>query len=102
MALPILRKNIQKTSMWLYDIGDSCDWEEPDQQRALAILRATLQELRDLLPLGNMAHLSAQLPLFIRGLFFEGWNPQRNPSKGRKKDAFLESIEDHLQPYLVE
>ena len=31
----------------------------------------------------------AQLPIFIRGIYYEGWNPAQAPSKDRKKEAFL-------------
>lgn len=88
---PILNKTIHKTLDWLYDIEDLCGWE--DQRLTLAVLRAVLHELRDLLPNENVAHLSAQLPLLIRGLYFEGWNPTHNPSRERNKHDFLENIE---------
>ncbi|AZL15986.1 DUF2267 domain-containing protein [Rickettsiales endosymbiont of Stachyamoeba lipophora] len=94
--LPILNKNIIKTYEWLKDIEDSAGFYHDDHKRAIAILRVTLHELRDNLPLQNLAKLSSQLPLIIRGLLFEGWNPQITPLKERKKDDFLMSIADKI------
>jgi uncharacterized protein (DUF2267 family) len=97
ITAPILNKSIHKTLDWLYDIESFCGWD--DQKKTLAVLRATLHELRDLLPIETIAHLSAQLPLLIRGIFFEGWNPNRTPSRERKQDDFLDSIAWQLERY---
>lgn len=102
ITAPILHKSIHKTLDWLYELEEFCDWEDSDQRKALAVLRATLHELRDLLPLENMAHLSAQLPLLIRGLFFEGWDPQLSPSRERKKEDFLNKISNQIREEDIE
>lgn len=96
ITAPILHKTIHKAMDWLYELEDLCGWDDHEQRLTLAILRATLHELRDLMPLENMASLSAQFPLFIRGLFFENWRPHNNPSRERTKEDFLEGIRSQL------
>ena len=35
------------------------------------------------------AQLAAQLPLIVRGMFFEGWDPTGKPLRIRRRDEFL-------------
>lgn len=98
-AISILEKNIQHTMRWVYAIEEECNWEEDNKKEAFLALRVVLRELRDLLPLETAIHLSAQLPLLIRGLFFENWSPHVNQPKIRRKEEFLASIADGLFSY---
>jgi uncharacterized protein (DUF2267 family) len=81
---------IQTTNVWLHDIMDSLDWV--DKHRAYHALGAVLHALRDRLPVEGAAALAAQLPLLVRGLFFEGWHPTGKPLKERKKEDFLAHV----------
>lgn len=97
--LPILENNIHQAMDWIYAIEEACHWDEENQKKAFAILRAVLHELRKLLPLEKAAQLSAQLPLIIRGIFFENWRPHVVVSQEIKKGDFLASIAKALYPY---
>lgn len=99
VSIPILEKNLHQTMSWIYAIEEECNWEEDDHKKAFASLRTVLHELRDLLPIENTIHLSAQLPLIIRGLFFENWSTHSDKLKMRKKEDLLASIEDRLSSY---
>ena len=57
-----------------------------NKQRAYRLLRAVLHSLRDQLTPDTAAHLSAQLPIFERGIFYEGNNPSGMPAAIRDKD----------------
>ena len=49
--------------------------------------------------LNDLAHFSAQLPTVIKGILFEGWNPNHSL---RKEGEFAESIKAHLPQVYVE
>jgi uncharacterized protein (DUF2267 family) len=69
---------IEKANVWLADVGDELG---VDERTAARMLRTVLHALRDRLPLGEAVQLAAQLPTVIRGVYFDGWQPQRKPLK---------------------
>jgi uncharacterized protein (DUF2267 family) len=95
--LSILNKSVIKTYEWLKDISIYAGWD--NNAKSLAALRVTLHQLRDNIPLESAVYLSAQLPIFIRGIFFENWHPSCAPLKERKADIFLHSVEEHLKEF---
>lgn len=99
VAVPVLENNIHQTMDWIYAIEEACQWDEDNQKKAFAALRAVLHELRDLLPIEYAAQLSANLPLVIRGIFFENWEPPPFPLQDIKKEDFLAAVAKALYPY---
>jgi len=81
---------LQISNTWLGEIMDKLVWQ--DRQRAYHALRAVLHALRDRLTVEESAHLSAQLPLLIRGIYYEGWRPSELPTKERSKEGFFQHI----------
>jgi uncharacterized protein (DUF2267 family) len=84
-----LDASIQKTAEWLDDVKAELGWD--NQQKAYQALRGTLHALRDRLPPEEAVHLGAQLPMLIRGLYFEGWTAVRKPHK-RGREDFLAAV----------
>jgi uncharacterized protein (DUF2267 family) len=82
---------LQKTHIWLNDIMEELACEG-DRKAAYVALRSVLHALRDHLTIGEATDLGAQLPLLIRGIYYEGWTLSGKPVKERDKEAFLAAI----------
>lgn len=89
-GLEVLEKSLQTTHEWINELAGLLG--TPDKRAALRLLRATLHALRDVLSHDEAAHLAAQLPIFIRGLYYEGWRPSATPVANRDRAAFLEAV----------
>jgi len=76
--------------LWLRAIAAQLD---DDVRTAYHALRAVLHILRDRLPLPDAVGLGAQLPLLIRGIYYEGWSPHATPPRARHVEEFLGVIE---------
>jgi len=81
---------VHKTNAWLSEIMLNMGWDS--RHKAWMGLRAVLHELRDRLTVEEMASLGAQLPMLVRGMYFEGWHPRHERSRARKKEAFLARV----------
>ena len=86
---------IHKTNVWLKDVMAELGWE--DHQRAYHALRAVLHALRDRLTVEEATDLGAQLPMLIRGFYYEGWNPSRTPVAEHKREEFLRHVADEFR-----
>jgi uncharacterized protein (DUF2267 family) len=73
LDLPIIDKTVHKTRLWLDDVMAAT--ETMDRARAYRALRAVLHALRDNLDVEGAARFAAQMPLLVRGLYYEGWRP---------------------------
>jgi uncharacterized protein (DUF2267 family) len=86
----IIGRSVEKAHIWINDMADELGTE--DGQHAYRVLRAFLHALRDHLSVDEAAALAAQLPIFVRGVFYEGWHPSRTPEHARDLDSFLRRI----------
>lgn len=87
-------KTLQVTNTWLKDIMED---HGPDRQVAWHVLSAVLHTLRDRLPTDLSAHLGAQLPLLVRGTYYDQFQPSKQPVRSRTLDEFLEQVEQELK-----
>jgi uncharacterized protein (DUF2267 family) len=91
---------IEKTNQVLKDIEAAYGWPKTLRRQSYDALRAVLHALRDRLPVEEAADLAAQLPMLMRGLYYEGWDPSRVPVK-MHRDEFLERIRREV-PFEIE
>lgn len=87
-GLAVFDKTLQETNLWLKALMARLGTDDRDE--AYAILRATLHAVRDRIGPENAVHLGAQLPILLRGVYYEGWRMAGAPSKERHKSAFLQ------------
>ena len=83
--------SLQTTDLWLKDLMARLGTE--DRHHGHLALRTTLHALRDRLAVEEAAHLGAQLPMLVRGLYFEAWHLAGKPRKDRtgRSSAHVES-----------
>lgn len=93
-SIATFENTLQTTNEWLHDLNEHTGRDDP--QRAYRMLRAVLMALRDRLTVEEATDLGAQLPMLIRGVYYEGWNPSHNPSRERNKEAFLNHVAENL------
>lgn len=86
-----VEKYVEDAERWIDEVsvylktGDRKD-------RAWNALRGVLHAIRDRIPPEEVFQLSAQFPMLIRGLFFEGYNLNNKPEK-----FHLEELKDRVE-----
>jgi len=93
-GLEVFDSTLQKTHLWLHELQEIAHL--PDEHTAFQTLRAVLHALRDRLTVDVAAHFGAQLPVLIRGFFYEGWRPAGKPLRGRSRQEFLDQISHEI------
>jgi uncharacterized protein (DUF2267 family) len=89
-TIPPIESTVQTTNTWLKELEEELGWH--DRPRAYRALRAVLHALRDRLTLAEAVDLGAQLPMLVRGMYYEGWTPNGKPVKERRREDFLAHI----------
>jgi uncharacterized protein (DUF2267 family) len=94
MGLEEWDRTIHKANSWLKDLMTELGWD--DRHKAFVGLRAVLHALRDRLTVNEAVHLGAELPVILRGVYYDGWDPAKTPIKDRRKEEFLLRVAGNL------
>ncbi len=92
-GLDVFDRTLHATHIWLDEIMDSIG---PDRALAWKVLSAVLHKLRDRLPLELAAHLGAQLPLLVRGVYYDQFDPAKMPANWHTADEFMQEVAAQL------
>lgn len=93
-VVSVFDSTLKTTNEWLHELNQTLGRD--DSQQAYRILRAVLMALRDRLTVEEATDLGAQLPMLVRGVYYEGWNPSKNPTRERNVEAFLNHVAENL------
>jgi uncharacterized protein (DUF2267 family) len=72
-GLDVFDSTVEQTTLWLQDLMRELNWT--DRRRSYVALRNVLHGVRDYLPTDRAIEFGNQLPMLIRGVYFENWNP---------------------------
>lgn len=95
---PSFDTTTDKTNRILRHIEGHYGWPKERRNQSYNALRAVLHALRDRMTVEEAAQFGAQLPMLVRGIYYDGWNPSRAPKKMHKED-FFEQIRKEMPPY---
>src|SRR5262249_30641323 len=76
-GVDVFDSTIERTTSWLLDLMRELNWS--DRRRSYMALRSVLHGLRDHLPIEKAIRFGNQLPMLIRGLYFEEWDIRGKP-----------------------
>lgn len=93
---PTFDHTVQEGNIWLKAAAEKLHFE--DHRHAYSALRATLHALRDRLTPEMAVNFGAQLPMVIRGLYFEGWHMTDKPTADHTVEEFCEHVAGDLPP----
>ena len=92
-GLDVFDKTLQTTNIWLDEIMQTLG---PERNVAWHVLGAVIRALRDRLPAELSAHLSAQLPLLVRGAYYDRYRPGHGIAPLHTDDDFLHHVAEDL------
>ncbi|MFI4998832.1 MAG: DUF2267 domain-containing protein [Reyranellales bacterium] len=93
-GLDVFDKTVQETNHWLkLMMGEMAT---DDRHAAFAALRGALHAVRDRIGPENAVHLGAQMPMLLRGAYYEGWHPGGTPTHERHLGDFVDHVGSKL------
>ncbi|WP_166256454.1 DUF2267 domain-containing protein [Marinobacter salicampi] len=94
-SINIVDHNIKLINTWLRDISDELD--SIGEEEAWKRLRAVLQTMSNRITVDEAANFAAQLPIIVRGLYFESWRPAETPHKWRDRAEYIDAVSRKLE-----
>lgn len=97
-ALHVFDSHREAANAWLRLLIEDLELAPVEYARALQALRAGLHAIRDRLPAAKVVDLGAQLPTLLRGIYYEGWRLDNEPTRIRDGAAMLARVDSELGP----
>ena len=85
---------IQRTNTWLKDLMQELNWS--DRRKTYVVFRCVLHALRDHLSVRDAVYVGEQLPMLIRGAYYEHWDPSGKPLPLRSREEFFSGLAGSL------
>jgi uncharacterized protein (DUF2267 family) len=93
-GIDVFDKTLQTTNIWLDEIMEDIG---PDRKTAWRVLAVVLQKLRNRLPIGLAANLGAQLPILVRGIYYDQFRPEQLPVECDTMEDFCAEVGEWLR-----
>ncbi|MFF5173498.1 DUF2267 domain-containing protein [Micromonospora sp. NPDC000089] len=84
--ISVFESSRDKTNQILKDIERAYGWPRERRNQSYAALRTVLHLLRDRMPVQESVEFAQQLPVLVRGVYFDGWQPANVPIKLDRDD----------------
>jgi uncharacterized protein (DUF2267 family) len=85
------QKHAQNANLFIKEIALELDVPD-DTAHAARVLTAVLHALRDRITTDESLHLIAQLPMYIKAVYVDGWKPSKQLTKLKTLDEFLAEV----------
>ncbi|MDP2334217.1 MAG: DUF2267 domain-containing protein [Reyranella sp.] len=93
-GLEVFDTTLQETNHWLKLMMGELGTDS--RRTAFGALRGTLHALRDRIGVDNAAHLGSQMPMLLRGAYYERWRPAATPTRERHLADFIDHVADEM------
>lgn len=93
-AIAVFDNTARTTHLWLNETSEEIGL---DDQQSWRVTAAVLRAIRDRVPVELAAHLESQLPLLVRGAYYDQFRPSAMPRHIRSLDEFLLLIAEELK-----
>jgi uncharacterized protein (DUF2267 family) len=90
IGIPVLEAALRDAQGWVVAAGQRINTRSSPV--AFASLRATLHALRAQLDMRRAIEVGERLPLVMRAVFFDGWDPHDVPPPAASKDQFVRRV----------
>ena len=93
-TIHVFDRTVHEAHDWINELTGRLGWSS--ERDALRLLRTVMCKIRDHLPVNEMAQFAAQLPLILRGMYYEGWQPKKTPVHERDATDFIKDVETEV------
>jgi uncharacterized protein (DUF2267 family) len=91
-GLDVFDSTVQRTNLWMKELMQELNWS--DHRKAYHAFRCVLHVVRDHLPMADALSFGEQLPMLIRGFYFDHWEPEGTPLPLRTRNDFLSVLSE--------